>query len=102
MKIIYMAFFGILISLTISCAENSTSTIAEVHNSDISKTTQSQQQPTPQPDTDTLVTAPPAKMKNLLEMKKKSLPIRFKTSFPTIPISLTVSLTQLLDKPVCR
>jgi hypothetical protein len=43
MKITYMAFLGILIALMVSCAENSTPTISEVDNSDISKTTQSQQ-----------------------------------------------------------
>ena len=43
MKITYMAFLGILIALMVSCAENSTPTISEVDNSDISKTTQSEQ-----------------------------------------------------------
>ena len=53
MKITYMAFLGMLIALMVSFAENSTPTISEVNISDISKTTQSEQ-PTPQPDTDTI------------------------------------------------
>ena len=82
MKIIYMAFFGILISLTISCAENSTSTIAEVHNSDISKTTQSQRQPTPQPDTDTPGDSTTSKDEGLIGNEKEILTDTFQDFIP--------------------
>ena len=85
MKIIYMAFFGILISLTISCAENSTSTIAEVHNSDISKTTQSQQQPTPQPDTDTPGDSTTSKDEELIGNEKEILTDTFQDFIPYNP-----------------
>ena len=85
MKIIYMAFFGILISLTISCAENSTSTIAEVHNSDISKTTQSQQQPTPQPDTVTSGDSTTSKDEELIGNEKEILTDTFQDFIPYNP-----------------
>ena len=85
MKIIYMAVFGILISLTISCAENSTSTIAEVHNSDISKTTQSQQQPTPRPDTDTPGDSTTSKDEELVGNEKEILTDTFQDFIPYNP-----------------
>ena len=100
-KITYMASLGILIVLTVSCAENSTSTITKIDNSDISETTQSGQQPTPQSDTDTVGNNTSIK-EELAGNEKEILPIRFKISFLTILISLIASLIKLLKKPVCH
>ena len=84
MKITYMAFLGILIALMVSCAENSTPTITEVHNSDISKTTQSQQ-PTPQPDTDTTVNNTTSKDEELVGNEKEILTNTFQDFIPYNP-----------------
>jgi len=84
MKITYMAFLGILIALMVSCAENSTPTITEVHNSDISKTTQSQQ-PTPQPDTDTIGNSTTSKDEELVGNEKGILTNTFQDFIPYNP-----------------
>ena len=81
MKIIYMAFLGILIALTVSCAENSTSTIKEVHNSDISKTTESQQQP----DTDTIGNSTTSKDEEVVGNEKEILTNTFQDFIPYNP-----------------
>ena len=84
MKITYMAFLGILIAPMVSCAENSTPTITEVHNSDISKTTQSQQ-PTPQPDTDTIGNNTTSKDEELVVNEKEILTNTFQDFIPYNP-----------------
>ena len=81
MKIIYMAFLGILIALTVSCAENSTSTIKEVHNSDISKTTESQQQP----GTDTIGNSTTSKDEEVVGNEKEILTNTFQDLIPYNP-----------------
>ena len=85
MKIIYMAFLGMLIALMVSCAENSTPTISEVDNSDISKTTQSQQQPIPQPDTDTTGNSTTSKDEELVGNEKEILTNTFQDFIPYNP-----------------
>lgn len=108
MKIIYMAFLGMLIALMVSCAENSTPTITEVHNSDISKTTESQQQPTPQPDTDSIGNSTTSKDEELVGNEKEILTNTFQDFIPynlnfvncVIDSTLeqaTMSLTDLLN-----
>ncbi len=84
MKITYMAFLGMLIALMVSCAENSTPTISEVDNSDISKTTQSQQ-PTPQPDTDTIGNSTTSKDEGLVVNEKEILTNTFQDFIPYNP-----------------
>ena len=84
MKITYMAFLGMLIALMVSCAENSTPTISEVDNSDISKTTQSQQ-PTPQPDTDTIGNSTTSKDEELVVNEKEILTNTFQDFIPYNP-----------------
>ena len=85
MKTTYMAFLGMLIALTVSCAENSTPTISEVDNSDISKTTQSEQQPTPQPDTDTIGNNTTSKDEELVGNEKETLTNTFQDFIPYNP-----------------
>ena len=85
MKTTYMAFLGMLIALTVSCAENSTPTISEGDNSDISKTTQSEQQPTPQPDTDTIGNNTTSKDEELVGNEKETLTNTFQDFIPYNP-----------------
>ena len=85
MKIIYIAFLGILIALTVSCAENSTSTITEVNYSDISETTQSEQQPTPQTETETIGNSPTSKDEELVGNEKEILTNTFQDLIPYNP-----------------
>ena len=85
MKITYMAFLGMLIALMVSCAENSSPAISEVDNSDISKTTQSEQQPTPQPDTDTIGNSTTSKDEELVGNEKEILTNTFQDFIPYNP-----------------
>ena len=80
MKITYMAFLGMLIALMVSCAENSTPTISEVDNSDISKTTQSQQ-----PDTDTIGNSTTSKDEEVVGNEKEILTNTFQDFIPYNP-----------------
>ena len=84
MKITYMAFLAMLVALTVSCAENSTPTISEVNISDISKTTQSEQ-PTPQPDTDTIGNSTTSKDEELIGNEKEILTNTFQDFIPYNP-----------------
>jgi len=80
-----MAFLGMLIALMVSCAENSSPAISEVDNSDISKTTQSEQQPTPQPDTDTIGNSTTSKDEELVGNEKGILTNTFQDFIPYNP-----------------
>jgi len=85
MKITYMAFLGMLIALLVSCAENSTPTISEVDNSNISETTQSEQQSTPQSDTDIIGNSTTSKGEGLVVNEKEILTNTFQDFIPYNP-----------------
>ena len=97
-KITYMASLGILIVLTVSCAENSTSTITKIDNSDISETTQSGQQPTPQSDTDTVGNNTSIKEEELAGNEKEILTNTFQDFIPYNPNFVNCIIDKTLEK----
>ena len=94
MKITYMAFLGVLIALMVSCAENSTPTISEVDNSDISKTTQSE----PQPDTDTTGNNTTSKDEELVGNEKGILTNTFQDFIPYNPSFVNCVIDTTLEQ----
>jgi len=98
MKITYMAFLGMLIALMVSCAENSSPAISEVDNSDISKTTQSEQQPTPQPDTDTIGNSTTSKDEELVGNEKGILTNTFQDFIPYNPSFVNCVIDTTLEQ----
>ena len=98
MKITYMAFLGMLIALSVSCADNSTSTTTKVDNSDISESTQSEQQSTPQSETNTVGNSTNSKDKELAGNEKEILTNTFQDFIPYNPNFVNCVIDKTLEQ----
>tara|TARA_S200000501_G_scaffold378262_2_gene440032 strand:- start:1291 stop:2385 length:1095 start_codon:yes stop_codon:yes gene_type:complete len=97
-RITYMAFLGMLIALTVSCAENSTSAITKVNNSGISETTQSEQQSTSQSDTDAVGNTTTSKEEELVGNEKEILTDTFQDFIPYNPNFVNCLIDKTLEQ----